>query len=477
MIQKDKILKSITVFGGLQFLNLAIGIIRSKLAAVWLGTQGVGFLGLIVTTFNLLVGILNLGLPTSTIKHLSGKSGNTLSKNIRVVEILSIVLGLVGGLICLIFARILSENTFKTTDYTWAFQLLSVSLFLKQISSIYSSIIQSRVNLKHLANANIVANLIGILFTLPLYYYYRIDGIIYNIMVVGLVELIVFYVFFKKLKFENAKISEKDFVNESKEILGDGFFFNLSGNLTLLSSYLLQVFITYYGGMIILGNYFSGYTILNTYVSIIFTAMSVDYFPRVSKNKEDIKAMNEEVNFQIFIGIVLLLPILLFLLIFSEIVIEILFSKDFLETALYVQIAVLGVFFKLFSWSLGFIILAKGSRKMIISNALLFNVLFIVIHILGFYIKGLIGLAVASNVYFLLHLLWNYWLTNKKLNVIVEKKQLKLYFYCSLILLISIVINYVALDSILKKAILSTILVFSSIWSLKQMNLIFKWIK
>lgn len=477
MIQKDKILKSITVFGGLQFLNLAIGIIRSKLAAVWLGTQGVGFLGLIVTTFNLLVGILNLGLPTSTIKHLSDKTGNTLSKNIRVVEILSIILGLVGGLICLIFAKALSEYTFKTADYTWGFQLISVSLFLKQISSIYSSIIQSRVNLKHLANANIVANLIGILFTIPLYYYFRIDGIIYNIMVVGLVELIVFYVFFKKLKFEKAKISENDFVSESKEILGDGFFFNLSGNLTLLSSYLLQVFITYYGGMMILGHYFSGYTILNTYVSVIFTAMSVDYFPRISRNKEDIKAMNDEVNFQIFIGIVLLLPILLFLLIFSEIVIEILFSKDFLETALYVQIAVLGVFFKLFSWSLGFIILAKGSRKMIISNALLFNVLFILIHILGFYIKGLVGLAVASNVYFLLHLLWNYWLTNKKLNVIVEKKQLKLYFYCSLILLISIVINYVALDSILKKAILSTILVFSSIWSLKQMNLIFKWIK
>lgn len=129
--------------------------------------------------------------------------------------------------------------------------------FLKQICSIYSSIIQSRVNLKQLANANIVANLIGILFTLPLYYYFRIDGIIYNLLIVGLVEFIVFYIFFKKLKFEKAKINKKDFIRESKEILGDGFFFNLSSNLTLLSSYLLQVFITYYGGMKILGYYFS----------------------------------------------------------------------------------------------------------------------------------------------------------------------------------------------------------------------------
>lgn len=477
MIQKDKILKSITIFGGLQFLNLAIGIIRSKLAALWLGTLGVGFLGLFITTFNLLSGILNLGLPTSTIRHLSGKYGITLSKNIKIVEILSFIFGGIGGLICLIFAKTLSEYTFKTIDYTWAFQLLSVSLFLKQMSSIYSSIIQSRIHLKHLANANIVANLIGILFTLPLYYYFRIDGIIYNILVIGLVEFIVFYVFFKRLKFEKVKLNKNDVINESKEILADGFFFNISGNLTLLSSYLLQIFITYYGGMKILGYYFSGYTILNTYVSIIFTAMSVDYFPRISKNKEDIKTMNEEVNFQIFIGTAILLPILLFLLFFSKFVIEILFSKEFSEAALYLQIAILGVFFKLFSWTLGFIILAKGSRKMIINNALLFNVLFIGIHILGFYIKGLVGLAIASNVYFLLHLSWNYWLTNKKLNVIIEKKQLKLYFYCSIILLISIVVNFVALDSLLKKAILSTILVFSSIWSLKQMNLIFKWIK
>lgn len=477
MIQKDKILKSITVFGGLQFLNLAIGIIRSKLAAVWLGTQGVGFLGLIVTTFNLLVGVLNLGLPTSIIKHLSGNSGSALSKKIKIVEILSIVLGFIGGLICLIFARTLSEYTFKTTDYAWGFQLLSVSLFLKQLSSIYSSIIQSRINLKYLANANIVANLIGILFTLPLYYYFRIDGIIYNILVVGLVELVVFYFYFKKLKLDKATISNNDFIDESKEILSDGFFFNLSGNLTLLSSYLLQVFITYYGGMKVLGHYFSGYTILNTYVSIIFTAMSVDYFPRISKNKEDVKAMNEEVNFQIFIGTAILFPILIFLLLFSEFVIEILFSKEFLDAASYLQIAILGVFFKLFSWSVGFIILAKGSRTMVVNNALLFNVLFIGIHILGFYLNGLVGLAIASNIYFLLHLLWNYWLTHKKLGVTIEKKQLKLYIYCSLILLLSVMINFVVLDSLIKKAILSTILVFSSIWSLKQMNLIFKWIK
>lgn len=477
MIQKDKILKSITIFGGLQFLSLAIGVIRSKLAAVWLGIHGVGFLGLIITTFNLLVGILNLGLPTSTIKHLSGKSGNSLSKNIKIVEILSVILGLAGGLICLVFARHLSEYTFKTTDYTWGFQLLSGSLFLKQISSIYSSIIQSRVNLKQLANANIVANLIGILFTLPLYYYFRIDGIIYNLLIVGLVEFIVFYIFFKKLKFEKIKINKKDFIRESKEILGDGFFFNLSSNLTLLSSYLLQVFITYYGGMKVLGYYFSGYTILNTYVSIIFTAMSVDYFPRISKNKEDVEAMNEDVNFQVFIGTAILLPILLFLLLFSDFVIEILFSKAFLEAALYLQIAVLGVFFKLFSWALGYIILAKGSRKMIVNNALIFNILFIGIHALGFYIKGLLGVAIAYSVYFLMHLLWNYWLTKKKLNVIIEKKQLILYFYSSLILLISIVVNFVVSDSLPRNIILSTILVLSSIWSLKQMNLIFKWIK
>lgn len=474
MIHKDKILKSITVFGGLQFLNLAIGIIRSKLAAIWLGTQGVGFLGLIIATFNLLVGILNLGLPTSTIKHLSGKSSNVINKKIKIVEILSIVFGVIGSLISLIFARTLSEYTFKTTDYTWGFQLLSVSLFLKQISSIYSSIIQSRINLKYLANANIIANLIGILFTLPLYYYFRIDGIIYNILVVGFVEFVVFYVFFKKLKFDRVKISGKDFMNESKEILADGFFFNLSGNLTLLTSYLLQIFITYYGGMKVLGYYFSGYTILNTYVSIIFTAMSVDYFPRISKSKEDIKAMNEEVNFQIIVGTILLFPILLFLLTFSDFIIKILFSNEFLNAVVYLQIAILGIFFKLFSWALGFIILAKGSRKMIINNALLFNVLFIGIHTLGFYIKGLVGIAIASNIYFLMHLVWNYWLTKKKLNVIIDKEQLKLYIYCSLILLLSVVVNFVILDSLLKKAVLLSILVFSSIWSLKQMNLIFK---
>ena len=467
-----------TTFGGVQFINLATGIFRSKIAAVWLGTQGVGFLGLILTTFNLIVGSLNLGLPTSVIKHISGSAENSLPKKLRITKILSLLLGVFSAGICFVFAQRLSDITFENGDYTWAFRLLSVSVFLKQISSVYSSILQSTTHLKKLANANIIANILGILFTVPLYYYFHIKGVIYNLISVGFIEILIFYLYYKSLKIKEQNVTKNEFVTESKSIIGDGIFFNLSGFLTLLSAYLLQMFISSYGDLRTLGFYISGFTILNTYVAIIFTAMSVDYFPRISKNTDNnCENLNQEVNHQLFVGMIILFPILLVLLLLSHIVVVVLYSKEFLETELYLQLAMLGVFFKLFSWTVGFVILAKGSRKTILSNALIYNSVFLITHILGFYLDGLQGVAIASSVYFLIHLLGNYWITYKKLGIRIENKNIKTYIAFCFIIILCVVLNFSMEDFWIKKGIISLIIIAATAWSLKHLNTIFRWIK
>ncbi|SIT96678.1 Membrane protein involved in the export of O-antigen and teichoic acid [Epilithonimonas bovis DSM 19482] len=466
-----------TAFGGVQFINLVTGVFRSKVAAIWLGSQGVGFLGLLLTTFNLIVGTLNLGLPTSVVKHLSASSIQLLPKRIKIVKILAVIIGMISAALCFCFAAQLSLITFETDDFTWAFRLLAISVFFKQFSTIYSSILRSTGRLKQLANANIIASIIGIFFTVPLYYYFQLRGIVYNLITLGFVEAIIFYIYFKRLKINNEKVNKTEFLSQSKKMAGDGFFYNLSSFTELLAAYVLQMFISNYGGLKILGQYIAGYTILNSYVALIFTVMSIDYFPRLSKNNTQNNLLSEEVNHQLYIGIIILFPILLLMLLFSHIFIILIYTKEFMAAEVYLQIAMMGIFFKLFSWTVSFVLLAKGSRRLIIQNSIIYNIIFLFCHIFGYLADGLRGLAIGYTIYFLIYLLGNYWQANQLFSVKIESKNIKTYIACCVIIMLCIFINFTITDSLLKKIIISMITIIASAWSLRRLNHIFKWIK
>lgn len=65
------ILKATTLFGGVQSLNILMGVVRTKLVAVLLGTTGMGVLSMCNTWVSLLSDTLSLGLPMSAVKQLS----------------------------------------------------------------------------------------------------------------------------------------------------------------------------------------------------------------------------------------------------------------------------------------------------------------------------------------------------------------------------------------------------------------------
>lgn len=474
MIPNQKnIIKNIAVFGSVQVFSMAIGVLRSKFAAVLLGTHGVGFLGLISSAFGLITSALNLGLPTSLVKYLSVSSEETLPKKLKITQILTWLLGIFGAFICIIFAKPISYFTFGNTNYTWAFILLSFSVLFKLGTIGYSSILQSRNHLKKLANANLLANFLGILFTIPLYYFFRINGVVYNLIAVGLVEILVVIYFFKTLKIREEKINKQEFLKESKIIIGDGFYYNLSGFSAILSAYLVQIYVSRFGGIDTLGLYVTGTTILNTYVSIIFTAMGYDYFPRISKVAENTEKLNTEVNHQLKVGIILLFPILLWLIIFCPLVVKILFSKAFLGSVIFVEIAVLGVFFKLFSWLLAFTFIAKSQKKLFLYNEIIFGILYVLINILGFYTGQLRGLGIGYSVYFFSYLAVVYIIATRKLNITVFHKNLVIYLLCCGIILVEILINIFISANNLRLFLMIFVAIFASLWSLKQFKEIY----
>lgn len=468
MSNSKSILKNTAIFGSVKFISLVIGLVRTKLAAVLLGTQGVGFFGLIAATIELIIGIFNAGIPTSMVKYLSVSTDEDLPKKFYIARKITLGLAILGLLFCFIFAEKLSDFTFGTNDFRWAFQLLSIAVFTRILLIAFNSYLQSRIYLKTLANAAIVGNILGIFCTIPLYYFFRIDGVVYNIVAIALIDILVIYIAFRKIKQPVKKVSHQEFSQDSKNILTESFYYSFAGILAVLSAYIVQIYIRKSGDLDELGLFVTGNTIINQYVAIVFMSMSYDYFPRISKAAKDIVQLNKEVNQQLKIGLIVLFPILLWLLLLCDWVVRLLFSKDFLGSVSYVEIAILGVFFKMISWILAYTLIAKSQKKIFVINEFIFTILYIGIHLYGFQNNQITGLGIAYSVYFFLYLLAIFFICKYKTKVEMNSQNFKISVLFSFLILFSIIIKIFVTNPIAVNVLLGILTIFASIWSLRQ---------
>lgn len=412
-----QIIKATSIFGGVQVFQILMRIIRSKFIAVLLGPTGMGIAGLLSATTGLVAGLTNFGLGTSAVKNIAAAyaSGNEkqISTIVTVFRRLVWITGLLGAIITFAFSSWLSELTFGTKEYTFAFIWISITLLLNQISAGQGVILQGMRKIKYMAQATMLGSVLGLITTIPLYYFYGINGIVPGIIVTSVTSLLLSWYFANKIDIKPINVSKATTISEGKGMLTMGFMISLSGLITLGTSYIVRIFISNVGGVDQVGLYNSGFAIINSYVGMVFTAMSADYFPRlaaVAKSNEQSKII---INQQAEIALLILAPVIMVFLVFINWVVIILYSAKFIAVNDMILWAVLGIFFKAASWSIGFIFLAKGASKIFFWNELIMNIYMLGLNLIGYYLWGLAGLGISFMVAYMLHLIQVYLVANR----------------------------------------------------------------
>lgn len=155
-----------------------------------------------------------------------------------------------------------------------------------------------------------------------------------------------------------------------------GFFLSLTGLATTGTMYLVRSFVMKQGDLAAVGHFIAAWTISSMYISAIFSAMSADFFPRLSGVQNDRDAMAKMVNEQTEVALLITAPIIIGMVCFIDLVVRIFYSREFGPTALILYWQLAGDFFKVLAWPMGFIILAKGKGRLYIGTELFWNLLF-----------------------------------------------------------------------------------------------------
>ena len=394
-----QIMRATSIFGGVQVFQIIIGIIRSKFIAVLLGPAGMGLAGLLQAGTSMITGLTNFGISSSAIKNISAAQAEgdeeKVGKVIAVFRRLVWATGLLGFLVTLVLSSYLSQITFGNKDYTRAFALLSITLLINQISAGQDVLLRAMRQVKFIAISSLMGSVLGLLATIPLYYIYGIDGIVPALIIASFTSLLLTWYFSAKLSFNKVKVDFSTVILEGKEMLIMGIMISLSGIITIASSYLVRICISNYGSFHDVGLYNAGFAIVNTYVGMIFTAMTTDYYPKLSGVAHDLKKMNQAINQQAEIAIFIMSPFILIFIVFIKSVILILYSESFLPINKMVLFAVTGMLFKAISWSIATLFLAKGTSKIFFWNEVLANVYLLALNLAGYYWYGLTGLGLS----------------------------------------------------------------------------------
>lgn len=439
------IFKSTFLFAGVQVSNIIVKVVLNKTVAFFLGTEGVGLLGLFQSVINLLKTALGLGISQSAVRDISeSKQKNDIARLQLTTSVTKkIVRGtaIIGAIIVILFSKFLSFWTFGSYDYTVAFIGVSVVIFFNIISEGYLSILKGVRDLRGLAKASLFGSLIGVVLTVPLYYLYRIDAIIPSLILSALSSVFFAGVYLKKNNIKNIHSSFSLCITEGREMVKMGLALMYVSFLSFGADYIIRAYIAKESTIDMVGLFQAGATIVTGYFGIIITAMSTDYYPRISAINKDNKKLTTEVNKQSEVGLLLVGPLIVLFVFLMDFFISFLYSKEFLMSIDYINFAIFGVLITICSNAMGMILLAKQRSNVFIYSVSFSRLIIVLLNIYFFKYFGLKGLGISIFITSLMHLLLMKAIMFKLYNIVFYKRTMKMLFITLVFCLIAFIIK------------------------------------
>ena len=423
-----KIFKGTAVFGGVQVFQIFISLVRGKIVALFLGPEGMGISGLYTSSLAMLITIAGLGCSLSAVRYISilEKDSEEYFKQINITKIIFLGVALFGFLLTMAFAFPLSVFTFENKEHIVPYMFLALYVFFSLYNQGQTAILQAMQELRAIALGNVLPSFIVLLAAVPLYYFLRLKAIVPMLILTPFVcavyMQIAIHLRLRENSLSKTKPNFQEIFRTTKEFLGLGIVTLFVALMANLSTYLQNAFVSRVGSFSDIGLYNAGTSITNQYIGLVFTAISVDYFPRLTSVSADTDKMNQTINSQGEIVTLMCLPILSLMMVTAPLCIKILLSDEFWVINGFIRIMAYGMLFKAAEYCFSLVALAKGDKKtFFFLDGLVCSLFPLVANCLGYKFYGLKGLSIASCAVYIIYFFVIALYARIKYGVIVSK--------------------------------------------------------
>lgn len=402
------IFKTTFLFGFVQVFKAVISIIKNKIAAVLIGPEGMGLIGIFGSTMDLIRTAAGLGVNQSAVRDVAEAFGSQqrskYSKIIVVTNKVVLFTGAFGCFVTLILSRYLSEWTLGDTTHTISYCVLAIAIAINIINEGKAALLKGTRQLRSLAYSSMIGSVVSIVTAVPLFYFFGKDGVVPEFLIAAVLGLLTTQYFVVKISYDRVSLPSKEVWNSAKPMVRMGGALMYVSLLQFAVTFVLNNFVRAHGGLSEVGFFNVGVTILNAYFGLVVTAISTDYYPRISAVNYDNEKIQEELNRQSIVSVVLVGPMFVLFLAFLPIWIGLLYSNEFLPAMNYIKYAIYWSLITVCSNQVDMILVAKFNTKVMTIIATAMRVLQLGIAIPLYYFFGLTGLGITFAILGILHI-------------------------------------------------------------------------
>jgi PST family polysaccharide transporter len=400
-------------------VKMIAGFISVKVVAVIIGPSGVALVGQLNNFNAIIMAVATGGITTGVTKYIAEYNDDIEQIRGYTGTAVKIVLffSLLCGLFLILGAQILSSHILLNVKYSFVFIVFGVTLIFYAANTLLLAVINGYKQFNLYVKASIVSSLIGLALSLLLVIPFGVNGALLNAVTS---QSLVFFIVIFLAKKANISCLGKEYIwNKFDKVKAMRFFrFALMTLTTAFTAPVSQLIIRNY----VINRYslesaglWEGMNRLsNVYLMIITSSFGVYYLPRLSELKTG-KEIKKEIKTAYKVIVPCMLIGLTTVYFGRFVIIDILFSSEFIGMSSLFFWHLVGDLFKITSWLIAYLLHAKSMTRLFIATEIFFSASYIGLAVVSSELIGLNGLMLGYAINYFIYLIAVYFLVYRRI--------------------------------------------------------------
>lgn len=386
-------------------VKMCTGLVSVKVVASIIGPAGVALVGQLNNFSTIALSLATGGINSGVTKYVAEYKKDLSNVKLYIATAFKIVVScsLLVGIILLLGCRIISQVVMLTPEYWYVFAIFGFTIIFYGLNNLIVSIVNGYKQFNKYVKVNIVSSVFGVAFTVCLVLIWGLSGALVSAVTFQSLMIGVSLIMLRNLEWLN-----KDFfLGQFKKAIASKYFryslMTLTSAMTVpITQMLLRGYVMAEISEVEAGWWEGMNRISHMYLMVITSSFSVYYLPRMSEIHDKDELRNEIYkSYKVIIPMLLLCFTIIYLLRFF--IIRILFTPEFLPMSKLFIWQMAGDFFKICSWLLAYLMVAKAMTKLYVSTEICFSFSYIGLGLLFAHLNGVIGLNQAYLVNYFIY--------------------------------------------------------------------------
>ena len=387
-------------------VKMLAGFVSIKVIAVILGPDGLALIGQLNNFSTIIMAVASVGTNNGITKYVAEYKANPSAfKNfVSTAYRITIVGSVVSGLFMICFPGWLGRVLFKTTVYDYVFVIFGITIIFYAVNNLLLSVVNGLKQFKRFVWISIANSVGGLIYTILFVWSLGLRGALISFVTYQSVSLLITAFMLRRSEwFRWNNFRERFSAPVARKYMQYTLMTLVSISVVPVSQLILRGYVMTHISELQAGWWEAMNRLSNMYLIVITSSFGIYYLPRLSELQT-----RTELRREILKAYGVIIPALVagFISIYlcRMTVIRILFTPEFYPMEQLFAWQLSGDLFKIGSWLLAFLMLAKSRTLAFISTEIIFSGIYVGLGLFLIHLNGIVGLVQSYLVNYILYM-------------------------------------------------------------------------